>query len=142
MPVPDNYKDSDTKPPSKYLRAEDHDLDVKWRLTIEDVTLETMEGRDGKPPRKRLVLYFKNAEKGLVLNAGNEGFIKARFPKGTNPNLWVGTRVLVHRTTAPFGEKVVPAFRIIDMKKPDAQAAPVVVEPLPEDEGDDETVPF
>jgi hypothetical protein len=148
MPVPENYKDSDTKPPSKYLRAEDYPLDTKWRLTIDDVELVEMEGRDGKAPRKRLVLYFKNAEKGLVLNAGNEGFIKARFAPGANPNTWVGTRVLVHRTTAPFGEKIVAAFRIVDLKKPDAtarpaQVEPITVEPIPEEDfGDDPSVPF
>ena len=79
MPVPETYKPTDTKPESKHLRAEDFPLDQKWKLKVEDVNMETMPGRDGKGERNRLVLSFVSRQKGLVLNATNQGFIEARL---------------------------------------------------------------
>lgn len=148
MPVPDNYNPSDTKPESKHLRAEDYDIDQKWRLIIEDVELTLMPARDNKPARNRLVLFFKGREKGLVLNATNQGFIEARL--GQQPNAWIGASVVLHRTTTVYGENTVPAFRLIEVKKPDAPVAPrpapepITVEPIPEEDFTDDgsEVPF
>ena len=152
MPVPDNYNRSETQPESKHLRAEDFKLDQKWRLLIEDVELVQMEGRDGKPPRKRLVLTFSGREKGLVLNATNQGFLEDRL--GYNPNDWIGATVVLWRTTTRFAEKTVPAFRFIEAQfkkvahaKPEPKKAEPVYDVDPIDEGhaaqfDDDTVPF
>jgi hypothetical protein len=149
MPVSENYKQSDTKAESKHLRAEDYDLDKKWRLTVEDVTMEMMPARDGKPARNRLILLFVGKEKGLVLNATNQGFMEARM--GIHPNGWIGASVVLHRTTTVYGEKTVPAFRLIEAKKgvsrPVPPPPPIEVDPLPEDvddfdDGGDPSVPF
>jgi hypothetical protein len=111
-----------------------------------------MPARDGKPARNRLVLFFKGREKGLVLNATNQGFIEARL--GQQPNAWIGASVVLHRTTTVYGENTVPAFRLIEAKKGAAVApktAPKAPEPVyevdPIDEGQpfdggDESVPF
>ena len=115
MPVPETYKPSDTKPESKHLRAEDFPLDQKWSLKISDVNLELMPARDGKNERNRLILTFAGKQKGLVLNATNQGFIEARL--GMNPNAWVGADLVLHRTTTVFGTETVPAFRIIECRK-------------------------
>jgi hypothetical protein len=140
MPVPENYNPRDTKAESKHLRAEDYDLDQKWRLTIEDVDLTLMPARDNKPARNRLVLFFAGREKGLVLNATNQGFMEARL--GEQPNNWIGAVVVLHRTTTVYGEKTVPAFRLIEAKKPTGAAkpkpAPKPVEPVYEVEPIDE----
>ena len=149
MPVPDNYNPRDTKPESKHLRAEDYDIDQKWRLVISDVTLELMPARDNKPARNRLVLFFQGREKGLVLNATNQGFIEARL--GVQPNAWIGATVVLHRTTTVYGENTVPAFRLIEAKKVAApvKPAPKAPEPVydvePIDEGhaaEHDEVPF
>jgi hypothetical protein len=146
MPVPQDYKPSDTRPESKYLRAEDYPLDTKWRLVIEDVNLETMPARDGKPPRKRLVVAFEGRDKSLALNATNLSFIEARL--GQNPNNWTGATVILHRTTTLYAGETVAAFRLIECKKPSAapkaKTKPVEVEPLVDEEdlGNDQTVPF
>lgn len=115
MPVPSDYKPSDTKPESKHLRAEDFPLDQKWKLKVDDVTVEMMPARDGKPARNRLILTFVGRQKGLVLNATNQGFIEARL--GDQPNEWIGADVVLHRTTTTYADKTVPAFRLIEARK-------------------------
>lgn len=148
MPVPSDYKPSDTKPESKHLRAEDFHLDQKWRLVIDDVTMETMPARDDKPARNRLILYFQGREKGLVLNATNQGFMEARL--GVQPNEWIGATVVLHRTTTVYGEKTVPAFRLIECRKVAPTSKPVVKpkpaqEPIDEGDAaqyDDDSTPF
>ena len=130
MPVPETYKPTDTKPESKHLRAEDFPLDQKWKLKVEDVNMETMPGRDGKGERNRLVLSFVSRQKGLVLNATNQGFIEARL--GKQPNDWIGAEVILHRTTTTYSGETVPAFRIIECRKGT---------PPPREAGDDDT-PF
>lgn len=129
MPVPETYNPRDTKPESKHLRAEDYDIDQKWRLIIDDVELTLMPARDNKPARNRLVLFFKGREKGLVLNATNQGFIEARL--GQQPNAWIGASVVLHRTTTVYGENTVPAFRLIEVKKGAAPAKPAPKAPEP-----------
>ena len=115
MPVPDTYKPTDTKPDSKHLRAEDFPLDAKWNLKVEDVTVELMPARDGKAERNRLILAFVGKQKKFVLNATNQGFMEARL--GQSPNDWIGSDLILHRTTTIFEKKVVPAFRIIECHK-------------------------
>lgn len=115
MPVPENFNPRDLDPPSQNLRAADYKLDQRWKLTISDVNVEEMEGRDeGEPSRKKLVLSFKDREKRLVLNATNRGFLAARL--GDNPNAWTEAEIILHRTTTTFGNDTVPALRIIDVR--------------------------
>ncbi len=133
MPVPDDYKPSDTKPESKHLRAEDFPLDQKWKLKVEDVNIETMPARDGKKERKRLILIFVGRQKGLVLNATNQGFVEARL--GTQPNDWIGADIILHRTTTIYAEKTVPAFRILECRKGNPP-------PPPQREAGDDDAPF
>jgi hypothetical protein len=108
-----------------------------------------MPARDNKPARNRLVLFFQGREKGLVLNATNQGFIEARL--GLQPNAWIGATVVLHRTTTVYGENTVPAFRLIEAKKVTAPSrpAPRAAEPVynvdPIDEGhaaEHDEVPF
>lgn len=128
MPVPNDFDSRTLNAESKNLRAEDFDLDVKWKLKVSDVNVELMPERDGKPARNRLVLAFAGKEKHLVLNATNQGFIEARL--GRQPNRWVGAEILLHRTTTTFAGKVVPAFRIIECRQ-SGQPARVADEEVP-----------
>lgn len=138
MPVPDDYNPNDTRPESKNLRAEDFKLDQKWSLKIEDVNMELMLGRDGKPDRNRLVLSFAGKAKSLVLNATNQGFIEARL--GKMPNQWIDASIMLHRTTTSLGGETVPAFRIIEVRKGVVVARPKLTETSMEDE--DDSIPF
>lgn len=152
MPVPENYKHTDTAGDSKHLRAADFNIDTKWRLTIEDVNLEEMEGREGKSARKRLIVAFQGREKTFVLNATNQSFLEERM--GFNPNDWIGATVVLWRTTTKFEGKSVPAFRFLEAKKaatrpaqkPKPAPEPVEVDPIDEGQeygaGDESDVPF
>ena len=146
MPVPEDYNRNETQAESKHLRAADFPLDQKWRLNVEDVSLEMMDGRDGKAARKRLIVHFEGREKGLVLNATNQSFLEERL--GFNPNDWIGTTVMLWRTSTKFEGKTVPAFRFLEAKKvilpkpdkpkpvPPAKKAEPVYDVEPIDEGD------
>jgi len=151
MPVPENYKPTDTAGESKHLRAADYPIDQKWRLVIEDVNLEEMEGREGQSARKRLIVAFQGREKTFVLNATNQSFLEERM--GFNPNDWIGASVVLWRTSTKFEGKTVAAFRFIEAKKPGRAPArpvppPAPIEVDPIDEGEaaqydtDDSVPF
>lgn len=115
MPVPQDYKPTDTKPESKYIRAEDFPLNWRAKVKVADVNVEEMPARDGKPPRKRLILSFVGKVKGFALNATNQGFIEAHF--GLNPNDWIASEITLHRTVTTYEGKTVPALRVIEASK-------------------------
>ena len=76
--------------------------------------MELMPARDNKPARNRFILSFVGKEKGLVLNATNQGFMEARL--GDKPNKWIGADLVLHRTTTAYAGETVPAFRIIEVR--------------------------
>ena len=70
---------------STYLKAADLNNQTK-RAVIDSVTIETM--RDGA---KKPVLWFKNAERGLVLNKTNADTLAESF--GDDMDAWIGKRI-------------------------------------------------
>ena len=91
---------------SKYFRAEEI-LEDKT-LKIKSVT-EEMVGQ-GTNQEKKLVVWFDNSKKGLVLNKTNNRTIRSAYEDDTTG--WVGQLIVLYRTSAPFGGRQVPALRV------------------------------
>ena len=128
--------------PSKYLKA----TDLKGKTcvaTIESAPYETLKGLDGKETKK-IVLYFKNAEKALPLNTTNfDAVCDATGRPDTDD--WPGQRIELYPTKTPMGGKLVDCIRIRrPSSRPAAAAPPPPPTPAdgpPADEMDDE-IPF
>jgi len=102
---------------SKYLRAEDIKRDTKFR--IKAVTEELFE-KDGKA-EKKLVVWFTNDERGLVLNKTNNRTIRGAF--GDDTTNWVGKIIIVFPMMTDLRGKMTPALRVrIPPRKPAAVA--------------------
>jgi hypothetical protein len=130
--------------PSKYLKA----IDLKGKAcvaTIESAAYETLRGLDGKEVKK-IVLYFKNAEKALPLNETNfDAICDATGCPDTDD--WSGERIELFPTKTAMQGKQVDCIRIRRPRSsgPAPAAAssppsPSADEP-PADEMDDE-IPF
>jgi hypothetical protein len=125
--------------PSKYLKA----ADLKGKphmVTIERASYETLKSLDGKETQK-IVLYFKNAEKTLPLNATNfDAVCDATGCHDTED--WPGQRVELYPTKTLMGGKLVDCIRIrpASTSRPTA-AAVLPPPPPPADEMSDE-IPF
>jgi hypothetical protein len=128
--------------PSKYLKA----TDLKGKAcvaTIESAPYETLKGLDGTE-NKKIVLYFKNAEKALPLNTTNfDAVCDATGRPDTDD--WPGQRIELYPTKTPMGGKLVDCIRIRrPSSRPAAAAPPPPPTPAdgpPADEMDDE-IPF
>lgn len=98
--------------PSKYFKAANYPDD--WTLTVEvEMTrLEEFEGGDrGKGSAKKLVVYFRKQQSGLV--AGPviwDQFIEATGEDDCDD--WKGHRVELYRDYTPFAGKNVPCIRV------------------------------
>jgi hypothetical protein len=91
---------------SKYLRAEDVKQDKKFR--IKAVTEESFEREGGK--ERKLVLWFTNDERGLVLNKSNNRTLRGAFDDDTAN--WVGKVIAVFPTMTDFRGRMVNALRV------------------------------
>ena len=101
--------------PSKYLKAEDDIFDGgEVNVTIKSVELETLSSRD-KGDERKPVMYFKEHEKGLILNKTNWGVCEKLFNSNESDD-WIGERVsLITLEVDAFGD-VVKAIRIKSQK--------------------------
>jgi hypothetical protein len=129
---------------SKYLSAADIG-DKKIRTTIINVRKEMLQQQGGKPERPKLVAYFANLEKPMVLNTTNKNVLIEKL--GKNPADWKGIDVGLFTVPTTFGgrptrglrllvlsvpKKTVPAAKPKPVQKPAATEVP----PWPEEEGD------
>jgi hypothetical protein len=109
--------------PSPYLKAEEFEKPAL--LTISHVKTEMV----GKEKEQRPVLYFKEKEKGVVLNKGNAGVVAELY--GDETDDWKGHEIVVFSvpTQNPQGERV-NGIRLRESKrKPVPQPAPKAPEP-------------
>lgn len=124
--------------PSDYLKAAD--LDGKPGLfTMSHVEMKDIGG-DHKP-----CLYFKEVERGLILNKTNANNIAAAY--GDDTDAWRDQKIVLFEAMVDFQGKTVPAIRV-RMPKPQAQTvrqssadmgrAP----PRRVDDGMDDAIPF
>jgi hypothetical protein len=91
---------------SKYLKASDLDHEKKFR--IRTATEETV-GAD-RDKEKKLVVWFTNDERGLVLNRVNNRNLRGAF--GDAVDGWAGKIIVVFPTMVDFRGKMGPALRV------------------------------
>ena len=113
-------------------------------LTIERVTLEQVESMKinddagaGKM-KDRVIVYFKGAKRGWLLNRTNAECIKELW--GRETDAWVGHRLTLYTTNVRVGPKVEPGIRIkgspelekphqFDLRLPRKKPIPVTLVP-------------
>ena len=91
---------------SRFFKAAD--LAAEKKLKIKSVT-EELVGMD-KDKEKKLVVWFTNDERGLVLNRINNRTLRSAF--GDAVEGWSGKIVVVFPTMAEFRGKMGPALRV------------------------------
>ena len=81
---------------SKYLKHQDlQGQDVV--LTIDSVTRESIKEKDGSE-KKKFILYFKELEKGLVLNSTNMNTLYAVL-KSDESDDWINKRITLIKSS-------------------------------------------
>jgi hypothetical protein len=91
---------------SRFLNAVDLDSEKKFR--IKEVTEEEL-GQD-RDKTKKLVVWFTNDKRGLVLNKTNNRVLRGAF--GNDCSAWKDKIVVVFPTTVEFRGKMVPGLRV------------------------------
>lgn len=97
--------------PSKTLRADEMNDDMT--LTIKSVQVETVG--QGKDSEEKPVIYFRETDKGLVLNKVNANTISGIY--GPETDGWIGQRITLFPTEVEFAGKQVKGIRV-RMKRP------------------------
>src|SRR5262249_12267524 len=112
---------------SKYLRAEDLKSEKKFR--IKAVTVEAVG--TGSEKEQKLVVWFTNDERGLVLNKTNNRALRGAF--GDDVDGWKGKIVIIFPTMVDMRGKMTPALRvrIPTPKGGDGQAVAAPPQPSP-----------
>jgi hypothetical protein len=91
---------------SRFLKAEDLPTEKKFR--IKSVTEE--EIGIGKDKERKLVVWFTNDSRGLVLNRVNNRTIRGAY--GDACDSWPGKIIVVFPTMAEFRGTMKPALRV------------------------------
>src|SRR5215475_12812512 len=91
---------------SRFLKAADLQGEKKFR--IKSVTEE--EVGIGKDKERKLVVWFTNDARGLVLNRVNNRTIRGVF--GDNCESWTGKIIIAFPTMAEFRGEMKPALRV------------------------------
>ena len=121
---------------SNYLKAPDLKYEKKFR--IKNATEELIGA--GKDKEKKLVVWFTNDKRGLVLNRTNNRTIRGAY--GDAVEGWTGKIIIVFPTMAEFRGTMTPALRVrIPPPKQNGQSAAVAKPPpAPDPELEPETV--
>ena len=91
---------------SRFLKAVDFEREKKFR--IKSVTAE--EVGTGKDKETKLVVWFTNDKRGLVLNKTNNRTLRGAF--GDDTTGWVNKVIVVFPTMADFRGTIGPALRV------------------------------
>ena len=91
---------------SRYFKAAD--MPTEKKLRIKDVTEE--EIGIGKDKERKLVVWFTNDERGLVLNLTNNRVLRGAF--GDDTAGWAGKIIVIFPTMAEFRGTMKPALRV------------------------------
>ena len=91
---------------SRFLKAADLSAEKKFR--IKSVTEE--EIGMGKDKERKLVVWFTNDARGLVLNRVNNRTIRGAF--GDTCDSWTGKIIIAFPTMAEFRGEMKPALRV------------------------------
>jgi hypothetical protein len=111
--------------PSNYLRASD----LKGRnipVVVDRIEQEKV-GNDTK-----MVLYFQNKQKGMILNKTNANNIAALYSPETDA--WAGRQLVIFEAMVDFKGQTVPALRVRGPQpkdKPNGNAAQTATQHVP-----------
>ena len=105
--------------PSKYLRAAD--IEGEQVFTIKNIAMETLKNKDTQKDEQKAILYFNEAEKGIVLNKTNKNTLEQLY--GNIIADLIGKRVILHTPDVEGFGKVAPAIRIKAQRPPADKAA-------------------
>ena len=113
---------------TRFLKAQD--LPSERKFKIKSVTVEPIGA--GKDKEDKLVVWFTNDKRGLVLNRTNNRTIRGAY--GDDTAGWVGKIIIAFPTMAEFRGTMVPALRVrIPPPKQDGKSAAVAKPPPPPD---------
>lgn len=119
--------------PTNYLKAADFE-DGDAVLTIKKFTQETLgQGRDAA---EKWIVFFKEMDKGLVLNKTNANAIAKLY--GDDTDDWIGRQVTLFATEVQFKDEMVEAIRIRSKPPKAAAKAKVKAAAPPREPGDDD----
>jgi hypothetical protein len=93
---------------SKYFRAEDFAPGQEKKLKIKQVTEELIGV--GADQKRKLVVWFTNSEKGLVLNQTNNRTLRGAF--GDPVDGWINKIIILFRTETEMRGRMVAALRV------------------------------
>jgi len=108
--------------PSPWLKA--GDLNGDTVLTIQRVNVEPV----GMNKDEKLVLYFNEVEKSLIMNKTNSTTVKGLY--GAIPRNWIGKKITLFPTDVSFRGEMVEAVRIrprvpaVDVTPPEPETFP------------------
>ena len=91
---------------TRFLKAQD--LPSERKFKIKSVTVEPIGA--GKDKEDKLVVWFTNDKRGLVLNRTNNRTIRGAY--GDDTAGWVGKIIIVFPTMAEFRGEMKPALRV------------------------------
>ena len=94
--------------PSNYLRAVD--IQGEQIFTIKNITIENLKNRETQKDEPKAILYFEEAEKGIVLNKTNKNTLDTLY--GNVIADLIGKRIILHTPDVEGFGKVAPAIRI------------------------------
>ena len=107
----------------KYLKATDLDREKKFRIK----TVTSQELGIGKDKETKLVVWFTNDERGLVLNKTNNRALRAAF--GDDTAGWANKVIAVFPTVVDIRGKMGPALRVRILPPKQAAAAAPPTQP-------------
>jgi hypothetical protein len=124
--------------PSNWLKAADIPEDAPIVVTIKSAEIEQIKGDNGN--ESKLVLKFRETDKGLICNKTNAVMIAKHF--GDDTDDWIGKRVTLMNVEVQFGGDMVSAIRVSKkLPAPKAKAAQPVTVPDEEAELDEDGKP-
>jgi len=113
---------------SRFFKADD--LDGDRQLRIKGVTEELVGA--GAEKEKKLVVWFTNDERGLVLNRLNNRTLRGAF--GDDTAGWAGRVIIIFAMMVEMRGKMVPGLRV-RIPPPKHGGAEVTINPKPSSNG-------
>ena len=114
--------------PSKWLKGTDFKESGPQQLTIASTSTEEIQGDGGR--EEKFVVWFREKDKGLILNKTNDLMISDLF--GEESNDWNGKVVELYHDRVPMKGEMVDALRV---RGPSPAAAQPDAAPQLDDEG-------
>jgi F0F1-type ATP synthase alpha subunit len=106
--------------PSRYLKVEDLN-DEDMIVTIRDATSEVLG--QGQDAQRKLIVHFRETEKGLACNKTNAGIIAKLY--GDDTDFWIGKQIILWPNhDVAFKGEIVSAIRVRSKAPPQGQRRP------------------